>query len=40
MTLPRRMASKPVCIGGVLAIEAAANAPSATGGVMKDSMPQ
>ena len=32
--------SKAVAIGLVLATEAAAKAPSATGGVMKDSIPQ
>ena len=38
--LPRRIDCSPTCIGGALAMPAATNAPSATGGVMNDTMPQ
>ena len=40
MIVPSRIASKPVAIGSALATEAPAKAASATGGVMKLSMPQ
>ena len=37
---PKPMARKPVAIGFASAMEAAAKAPSATGGVINDNMPQ
>ena len=40
MMLPIFIACSPVRIGPALAIDAAAKAASATGGVMKDTMPQ
>ncbi|MNC96839.1 hypothetical protein D3C83_143130 [compost metagenome] len=40
IALPRRTDCRPTCIGGALAMPAATNAASATGGVMNDTMPQ